>query len=93
MGKLVLLFILANLAQNHLSFENTNDQAEEVREFEYWDTFSETFEKTADYWEAESSALEAESIAKDRTGIEEWMTENKNNINKIDSSLSDKDDC
>jgi hypothetical protein len=88
MGKLVLLFILANLAQNHLNFENTSNQAEEVREFAYWNTFSETFEKTADFWEAESAALEAESIAEDRTGVEEWLADNKNNIYPLEINKS-----
>jgi hypothetical protein len=92
MGKLILLFILANLTQNQLNSETKDDQ-EEVKSFAYWNTFSETFEKTADFWQAESAALEAEEIAEERTGVEEWLSKNKNNIHQIDSCTSKKDDC
>jgi hypothetical protein len=88
MGKLVLLFILANMAQNQMSSDVNINQAEEVREYAYWDNFSETFEKTADFWKAESAALEAESIASDRTGLDEWLSENKNNIFELESKNS-----
>lgn len=89
MGKLILLFILANLTQNNFSSDLEKDQAKEVQEYEYWRTFSKTFEETADFWQAESAALEAEEIAEDRTEITAWLAKNKDNI----SEIMDKDRC
>lgn len=83
MGKLVLFFVLASLTQSKMISNSAENQSEEVREYVYWDTFSEVFNKTADYWEAESAALEAESIAEGKTGVDTWLEENSDNIKDI----------
>jgi len=75
MGKLVIFFLLVNLAQNEANTTKNTDQVNDLKEYVYWNTFSKIYEKTANFWQAESEALEAESIADDRTGIEEWLAE------------------
>lgn len=82
MGKLVILFVLMNLIHTEINSNKDKTQAQEVREYEYLTTFSETYSETADYWKAESAGLEAESKAKDRTNIKEWLLENKENLNE-----------
>jgi len=83
MGKLVLLFVLASLTQSEMKLNSAENQSEEVREYVYWNTFSKVFNKTADYWKAESAALEAESIAAGKTGVDSWLKENSNKIKYI----------
>jgi len=85
MGKLVIFFLLVNLAQNEIISSKVNTDTDDVSTYEYWSTFSETFENTADYWKSESKALEAESIAEDRTNLDKWLSENKNNLKEIQS--------
>jgi hypothetical protein len=82
MGKLVIFYLLVSLAQNEIVSNQAKAQTDDVSTYEYWSTFSETFEKTADYWEAESAALEAESKATDRTNVKEWLEDNKSNLEK-----------
>lgn len=89
MEKLIILFILASLSQNQINSNDADNQAEEVQEFVYWEAFSETFDKTADYWKAESEALKAENIAEERTGIEEWLSQNED----ITSELDIEEEC
>jgi len=100
MGKLIIFFLLAGLTQheiilNHSNSEKdeSNSKKDEVSTYEYWSTFSETFEETADYSEAESAALEAESIAKDRTNLKEWLAENKDNLSQVESKTSNPNKC
>jgi len=88
MGKLVIFYLLVSLAQNEIVSTQAKTQTEDVSTYEYWSTFSETFEKTADYWEAESAGLEAESKADSRTGVEEWLADNKNNIYELKNNKS-----
>jgi hypothetical protein len=83
MGKLVLFFVLASFTHSEVKPNVVSDQAEEVREFVYWDAFSKVFNQTADFWKAESAALEAESIATSKTGVDSWLAENSNNINEV----------
>ena len=84
MGKLVLFFVLISLTHSEMRSNIVkNQQAEEVKEFAYWDAFSQVFIKTADYWEAESAALEAESIAESRTGVDTWLEENYDNLEEM----------
>lgn len=80
MGKLIIFFLLVSLTQNEIISSKVNPQIDDVAKYEYWSTFSETFDKTADFWKAESKALEAESIAEDRTGVKEWLVDNKNKL-------------
>lgn len=81
MYKLVLILILAVI-----SYSNTDAmpkekplEKEQVCQWEYWNAFSITFNETANYWAAESAALEAEHIANERTGVEEWLDEYASN--------------
>jgi len=83
MGKLVLFIVLASLTQSEMRPNIVDNQAEEVREYVYWDAFSKVFNQTADYWKAESAALEAESIAKSQTGVDSWLEENSNNLKGV----------
>lgn len=80
MYKLVLLFVILFATQNDVNAntkENPKEKEnEELCDWEYWNAFSQTFNQTADYKEAESAALEAKSEAKDKTGLEEWLKEN-----------------
>jgi len=92
MGKLVLFFVLATLTQNEMRSNPAENEAKEVREYVYWDAFSEVFHKTADYWKAESAALEAESIATSKTGVDEWLEENSDKVKDVkvtDQSLTE----
>lgn len=93
MGKLVLFFLLASLTQSEMRSNCANDQAEEVREFVYWNAFSEAYNVTADFWAAESAALEAESIAEDRTDIENWLSENDDNLVNNNSVTQTDNQC
>jgi hypothetical protein len=92
MEKLVLFFVLASLGFSEMRSNIVENQAEEVREFAYWEAFSQVFNKTADYWKAESAALSAESIATNRTGVESWLEENSDNIKDI-KDVKKKDQC
>lgn len=83
MGKLVLFFVLATLTQNEMRSNSAENQTEKLREYVYWDAFSEVFNKTADYWKAESAALEAESIAEGKTGVDTWLEENSDKVKDI----------
>lgn len=92
MEKLVLFFVLAALTQNEMRSNPAEEQAEEVKEYVYWNAFSEVFNKTADYRKAESAALEAESIAAGKTDVDTWLKENSNKIKDIkveDQCISD----
>lgn len=91
MYKLILLFVILFVSNTDVN-ANTEvkpSEKEDLCQFEYWNAFSQTFNKTADYWEAESAALEAEDKAENRTGIEEWLKENslENSKNHTESSL------
>ena len=79
MYKAVLLFILSLLSTSTETTTTPNHDSEtkELREWVYWDAFSNTFNDTADYWKAESAALEAEMIAENRTGVEKFLEEVK----------------
>lgn len=86
MGKLIIFFLLVSLTQNEIISNKANAETDEVSTYEYWSTFSETFEETADYWQAESAALEAESIAEDRINVKEWLAENKDNLSVTETN-------
>ena len=73
MYKVVLIFALGLLSYNNLDITNVEPETEALQEWAYWNAFSQTFNETADYWKAESAALEAEKIAEDRTEIEEFL--------------------
>ena len=75
MYKLVLIFIIALTSYNNTDAMPKEKplEKEEICQWEYWNAFSKTFNKTSDYWASESAALEAEEIAEQRTGVEEWM--------------------
>lgn len=75
MYKLVLIFAISLMTQNEILPNTVDSETEELCEWVYWDAFSQTFNETSDFWKAESAALEAESIAKDRTEVEEWLDE------------------
>ena len=79
MYKLVLIFALGLISHNNVTNNNVNVEPEtaELREWAYWDAFSNTFNETADYWEAESAALEAEKVASERTDIDVFLKEVK----------------
>jgi hypothetical protein len=89
MGKLMLFFALVTLTQSEMRSSSTENQAEEIREYVYWDAFSSVFNKTADYWKAESAALEAESIAASKTGVDTWLEKNADNL----SDIKNDDQC
>ena len=77
MYKLVLILLFAVVSFNNtdaMPKEKTLEK-EEICQWEYWNAFSNTFNKTADFWASESAALEAEEIAEERTGVEEWLEE------------------
>jgi hypothetical protein len=77
MYKLVLIFIVALLSYNNsdaMAKEKPLEK-EEICQWEYWNAFSKTFNKTSDFWASESAALEAEETAEQRTGVEEWLDE------------------
>ena len=93
MEKLIILFLIANLSQNQINSNEAENQDKAVQEFVYWDTFSKTFDKTADYWKAESEALEAESISEDRTGIEEWLEQNQNQPESTQKDQCESNKC
>ena len=77
MYKIVLIFAIGLISQiNVTTTENhVEPEALELHEWAYWDAFSNTFNETADYWKAESAALEAEKIAEERTDIEQFLNE------------------
>jgi len=76
MYKIVLIFALGLITQyNVTSDKNVEPEALELREWAYWNAFSSTFNETADYWKAESAALEAEKIAEERTNIDQFLKE------------------
>lgn len=91
MGKLVLFFVLASLTQSEMKSNTVKSQAEEVREYVYWDAFSKVFNKTADFWKAESAALEAESIAINKTDVDNWLEDNSDNFKEIE--IENKNQC
>lgn len=51
------------------------DKTEDVLEWVYWNTFSETFIETSDVLKAESAALDAEDKAEEVVNAEEWLAE------------------
>lgn len=75
MYKIVLIFALGLIS--HFNVTTTENHVEpealELQEWAYWDAFSNTFNETADYWQAESAALEAEKIAEERTNIDQFL--------------------
>ena len=75
MYKVVLILTLGLLSFNNVTSTSPElePETEELREWVYWNAFSNTFNETADYWEAESAALEAERVAEERTDIEEFL--------------------
>ena len=73
MYKVVLIFALGLLSYNKTTPTNPESETNEIHQWVYWDAFSNTFNETADYWEAESAALEAEKLAEDRTDIKEFL--------------------
>ena len=75
MYKVILIFALGLLSYNTEIEPNLEPEAKELREWEYWNAFSNTFNETADYWEAESAALEAERLAEERTDVEDFLCE------------------
>jgi hypothetical protein len=76
MYKIVLIFALGLISHFNVNTDNKIEpEALELREWVYWNAFSNTFNETADYWKAESAALEAEKIAEERTNIDEFLKE------------------
>jgi len=73
MYKVVLIFVLGLLSYNNVNTTNAEPETEQLHEWAYWNAFSKTFNETADYWKAESAALEAEKLSKDRTNIEAFL--------------------
>ncbi len=88
MYKLVLILIVLFTSQNNLNANSSHEPSEtdELCQWEYWNAFSESFNKTADFWEAESAALEAEELAEDRTEVEEWLKKHKQKNHTQDCS-------
>ncbi|MBS3738076.1 hypothetical protein [Mesohalobacter halotolerans] len=75
MYNIILIFAIGVMSQNEI-LSNTNDtETKDLKEWVYWNAFSQTFNKTADYWQAESAALEAEDNASDVVEAEEWLAE------------------
>ncbi|NBC56743.1 MAG: hypothetical protein GVY05_00425 [Bacteroidetes bacterium] len=75
MYNIILIFAIGVMTQNEI-LSNTNDtETKDLKEWVYWNAFSQTFNKTADYWQAESAALEAEDKASDVVEAEEWLAE------------------
>jgi len=79
MYKIVLIFAIGLITQFNATTteKNVEPEALELKEWAYWDAFSNTFNETADYWKAESAALEAEKIADERTNIEQFLKDIK----------------
>ena len=75
MYKLVLIFALGLISYYNVNTDNSEIESKELKEWVYWDAFSNKFNETADYWQAESAALEAEKIATERTDIEDFLKE------------------
>ena len=73
MYKVILIFAFGLLSYNNEPLSSVVPESEEVHEWEYWNAFSNTFNETADYWEAESAALEAERVAEERIDVEEFL--------------------
>lgn len=66
------------MSQNQLDTNrNVEPEVADLKEWVYWDAFSNTFNETGDYWKAESAALEAERVAEERTEIDEFLMEVK----------------
>lgn len=83
MEKLVLFITLLLLTQQNIVASNIEEsQEEDVLEWVYWNTFSETFIETSDVLKAESAALDAEDRAEEVVNAEEWLAE----INSQESS-------
>ncbi|RRO22136.1 hypothetical protein [Flavobacteriaceae bacterium 14752] len=90
MYKLVLIFAFSVvITQNEILSDNVKTETEELQEWVYWNAFSKTFNETADFWKAESAALEAESKANEIVEAEEWLAkiENKESIKKQNQQL------
>jgi len=85
MYKLILILIITLLSNYQLDAKSTPaeiENKEEIVKWEYWNAFSEEFNKTADFWEAESAALEAEDTAKERLYVDKWLKEfGQDNLN------------
>ena len=81
MYKLILILIVLFASHTNINANSSEkpSESEELCEWEYWNAFSQTFNKTDNYWEAESAALEAEEEAKNRTGVKEWLKESNTN--------------
>jgi len=89
MFKLVLILVLGLLSYN-TDTTSTEPETEDLHEWAYWNAFSETFNETADYWKAESAAMEAERIAEDRTGIAEFLKDITEKENGLDPEQKPK---
>ena len=76
MYNIILIFAIGVLTQNEVLSNTNNDcESKDLKEWVYWNAFSQTFNKTADYWKAESAALEAEDKANETIETEEWLAE------------------
>ncbi len=73
MIKIALIFALGVLPFNNVNIEHPKTETKNLSEWVYWDAFSNTFNETADYWQAESAALEAQNLAEERTDIDEFL--------------------
>ena len=73
MYKVVLILALGLFSYDNPTSTDIQPETQELCNWVYWDAFSHTFNKTANYWKAESAALEAEKLADSRTGTEEFL--------------------
>ena len=87
MGKLVLFIALLTITQQSINANNVEKESEDILEWVYWNTFSETFIETYDVLKAESAALKAEDESDDILNVEKWLAEIE-----IQESVSDKNE-
>jgi hypothetical protein len=90
MYKLVLILIVLFATHTNINANPSEKPSDinEISQWEYWNAFSQNFNKTGNYWEAESAALEAEETAENRTGLQEWLELNKEeNTNSCSTTL------
>jgi hypothetical protein len=74
MFKLVLIFAIGVMSHNQVEAKvNVEPETKDLKEWVYWNAFSKTFNETADFWKAESAALEAEKLAEERTNVEQFL--------------------
>lgn len=78
MFKLVLIFAIGAMSYNQVEAKvNVEPETQDLKEWVYWDAFSNTFNETADFWKAESAALEAQRMAEERTDIDKFLMDVK----------------